>query len=103
MSTMSGLNHEQHPETTELDTALQDSINHDVEVTRPAKAYHSRKKQKQFFGDNPFLEQDDKTDSMDIPRSSMGVLNDKETMAVPGMLLPPMIPCFDYPPSWTGC
>lgn len=109
MSAMSGSHHEAPPDTPpdamELDTALQDSITHDAEVTRPIKAYHSRKKQKQFFGDNPFLESDDKTDSTDIPRSSMGVLNDKETMAVPGMCYPrnpfALICCLDR--CTTGC
>jgi hypothetical protein len=86
MSTMSGHNQEHPLDATELDSALHETITHDVEVTRPAKSYHSRKKQKQFFGDNPF-ESDanaEKSDGMEIPRSSMGVLNDKETMAVPG-------------------
>lgn len=87
MSTTSGQNQDHPLDATELDSALHETIVHDVETTRPAKLHHSRKKQKQFFGDNPFLSDirnNEKSDSMDIPRSSMGVLNDKATMDVPG-------------------
>ena len=93
MSTISEENHDPPLDLVELDSALEEAIH---VCPSPhlalARSRRTRLKQRQFFGEFPFDGGTDHKDALGIPKSSLGVLNDKGTMAVPGM-------CTVTPPS----
>jgi hypothetical protein len=86
MSTLSEHNCDPPLDLMELDSALDDATQ---VCPRPhmhlARSRRTRLKQRQFFGEFPFDGGTDHKDAFGIPKSSLGVLNDKGTMAVPGM------------------
>lgn len=72
-------------EIEEIDAALDDA--EQASTTSPeAAARRTKVKQRWFFGEFPSADGvNDRKDALGIPKSSLGVLNDKGTMAVPGM------------------
>ena len=88
MSTISEKNYDPPLDFVELDSALEEATQ---VCPRPhlslARSRRTRLKQRQFFGEFPFDGGTDHKDALGIPKSSLGVLNDKGTMAVPGMYL----------------
>lgn len=85
MSTVSEHNNGPPLDSPELESALADAAHHDrISLARTRR---TRIKQRQFFGEFPFDGGSDSKDALGIPKSSLGVLNDKGTMAVPGMSL----------------
>lgn len=90
MSTISEHNHDPSVDLSEVDYALR-------EAACPGCIPHSRSlrtrlKQRQFFGGFPYDGGSDQRAALGIPKSSLGVLNDKATMAVPGPSSPPSNP-----------
>ncbi|OIW30598.1 MFS general substrate transporter [Coniochaeta ligniaria NRRL 30616] len=68
----------------ELDDALEEVTSRcPVLYRRHTRSHRTKFKQRQFFGETPHVATDDKS-ALGIPKSSLGVLNDKGTMAVPG-------------------
>jgi hypothetical protein len=85
MSTISEHNHDTPLDATELDSALEEATHVCPRPHSPlARSRRTRLKQRQFFGEFPFDGGTDHKDALGIPKSSLGVLNDKGTMAVPG-------------------